>query len=371
LRILLVSANYRPSVGGIERFVEILAGGLAERGHEVTVATCHHRGGPREERSGGVRVVRIPASDVLRTRLGVPYPVPSPRALRRTLRELIRDAEIVHPQDGLYATTVAALRLARRQGVPTVLTQHVAFVPQANAFLDLAQRTAIRAVGPTVRLADAVASYNPAVAEWARRTWKLDDVRLLPIGVPTVDVPEEERRAARLELGLPEDAFIALFTGRDVPKKRLDVFLGAGDPAYELVAVTDRVRNEDSRAKLVQFMEPERFSRLLATADAFVLPSQAEGFPLALQEALVAGIPCIVTREPGYERFVSDGDVAFVPPEPDAIRAALRRLATDPEQRAMLAAAAQEAGRSRFGVDAFVAAYEGLYAEQRADRSAK
>jgi D-inositol-3-phosphate glycosyltransferase len=369
LRVLLVSANFRPSVGGIERFVEILAEGLAERGHEVTVATCHHRGGPRVEQSGDVRIVRIPASDVLRTRLGVPYPVPSPRACLRTLKRLILDADVVHAQDGLYLTTIAALRLSRRQGVPSVLTQHVAFVPQASALLDLAQRVAIRSVGPTARLADAVASYNPSVAEWARRTWKLREVRLLPVGVPATDVPAEERRAARRELGLPEDAFVALFTGRDVPKKRLDVFLAAGDPAYELVAVTDRERDDASRARLVPFMAPERFSRLLAAADAFVLPSQAEGFPLALQEALVAGIPCVVTREPGYERFVEDGDVVFVPPEPSVIRAELKRLAADGDHRAALAAAAKEAGRRRFGVDAFVEAYERLYAEQRTGRA--
>jgi D-inositol-3-phosphate glycosyltransferase len=370
LRVLLVSANYRPSVGGIERFVEILAEGLAERGHEVTVATCRHRGGPRVEEKGAVRIVRIPASDVLRRRFGVPYPVPSPPACVRTLRTLLRGADVVHAQDGLYATTVAALRLARRKRVPSVLTQHVAFVPQANAALDLAQRVAIRAVGPTVRLAEVVAGYNPSVAEWARRTWKLPEVRLLPVGVPATLVTEDERRASRRELGIPDDAFLALFTGRDVPKKRLDVFLRASDPAYELVAVTDRIDGGTSAARLVPFMDADRFSRVLAAADAFVLPSQAEGFPLALQEALVAGVPCIVTREPGYERYLEDGDVVFVPPEPAAIRDALRRLATEPHHRSELAAAAREAGRRRFGVDAFVDAYESLYAAQGVRRAA-
>ena len=368
MRVLLVSANFRPSVGGIERFVEILAEGLAARGHHVTVATCHHRGGPRVE-EGAVRVVRIPASDVLRKRLGVPYPVPSPRACIRTLRTLLREADVVHAQDGLYATTVAALRLARRRRVPSVLTQHVAFVPQANAALDFAQRLAIRAVGPTVRLADVVASYNPSVAAWAERTWKLSSVRLLPVGVPAQDVSDEERQAARRALGIADDAFLALFTGRDVPKKRLDVFLAADDPAYELVAVTDR-EDGSAPARLVPFAEPERFGRLLAAADAFVLPSQAEGFPLALQEALVAGIPCVLTREPGYERFLEEGDVVFVPPEPDAIRTALRRLATDPEHRSSLAASARVAGRRRFGVDAFVDAYERVYTAQRVGRAA-
>jgi D-inositol-3-phosphate glycosyltransferase len=367
VRVLLVSANYRPSVGGIERFVEILAEGLAGRGHAVTVVTGRHRGGPALEEHAGVHIVRLAASDVLRKGFGVPYPLVAPWRLR-TLAALVRRADVVHAHDALYLTTVAALVVARRRGIPSVLTQHVAFVPQDNAVLDLAQRAAIRTLGRSARRADVVASYNPVVAEWARRTWRLDEVRVLPAGVPAEAISEDERSAARRELGIADEAFLALFTGRDVPKKRLDVFLRADDPSYELVAVTDRVDGGASAARLVPFMDARRFSRLLAASDAFVLPSQAEGFPLALQEALVAGVPCVVTREPGYERYLSDGDVVFVPPEPEAIRAALRRLATEPSHRSELAAAAREAGRRRFGVDAFVDAYETLYESLRDGR---
>jgi glycosyltransferase involved in cell wall biosynthesis len=365
LRVLLVSANYRPSVGGIERFVEILAEGLAARAHEVTVATTRSRGGAPSEERAGVRVVRLPASDFARKRLGVPYPLLAPRSLRK-LRALVRDADVVHAQDALYLTTIASLALARRLGIPSVLTQHVAFVPQGNALLDGVQRAAARTLGRCARLAGVVASYNPSVAEWARRTWGLREVRLLPIGVPAAEVSADERLSVRRELGVDDGAFLVLFTGRDVPKKRVDVILGAGDPAYELVAVTDRLDGGSAGTRLVPFMDAERFSRLLAASDAFVLPSQAEGFPLALQEALVAGIPCVVTREPGYERFLEDGDVVFVPPEPEAIRAELRRLATEPAHRTRLAEAAREAGRRRFGLETFVDAYESVYGELNA-----
>jgi glycosyltransferase involved in cell wall biosynthesis len=174
--------------------------------------------------------------------------------------------------------------------------------------------------------------------------------------------------ATRRELGLPEDRFIALFTGRDVPTKRLDLFLSAGDPAYELVAVTDRPA-DDSPARLLPFMTPARFGRLLAAADAFVLPSRAEGLPLALQEALVAGVPCIVTRLPGFDRFLADADAIFVPPEPGAIRDGLRRLATDESFRRALADRARRAGERQFGLDRFVDAYEALYHDLRGSSS--
>jgi D-inositol-3-phosphate glycosyltransferase len=364
LRVLLVSANFRPSVGGIERYVEILAGALAERGHEVTVAACRTDGATAgEERSGNVRIVRMPATDVLDSRLNVPYPLPEPFAAGRTLRRLVAAADVVNPQDALYATSVLALGLARRQGVASVLTQHVAFVPQSHRVLDLLERAGIGTVGRSARLATRVVSYNPAVAQWAKRTWGLaEDVRVLPPGVP--EPPDVDRDAVRLQLGLPKDRFVALFAGRDVPKKGLDIFLGARDPAYELVAVTDRApAAAPAEARILPFVTPERFRELLSSVDAFVLPSEGEGFPLALQEALVSGLPCIVARSPGYDHYLHDDEALFVERDSRALRDVLKRLVDDKDFRDGLAARARIAGRREFGVAPFTDAYERIYLE--------
>jgi D-inositol-3-phosphate glycosyltransferase len=367
VRVLLVTANFRPSVGGIERFVEILAEGLAARGHEVTVAACRTGDAPQRERSGSVEIVRIPASDVLRDRFKVPYPLPSPAACVRSLPRLVSRADVVHVQDAQYLTSVAALLLARRRGVPSVLTQHVAFVSHGHVVLDLGRHAVTRTLGRVARIADEVAVYNPSVADYARRTWRLRDIHLLPIGVAPPRVSPGDRARIRCELGLPQERVVALFAGRDVPRKRLDVFLGAGDAAYDLVAVTDRTDGA-SGARLVPFMPPDEFARVLSAADVFVIPSVGEGFPLALQEALVAGVPCVVTREPGYERFLSDEDVVFVESEPAAVREALRRLAADPAYRLELGERARAVGEREFGTDRFVDAYESLYEQALSGR---
>jgi D-inositol-3-phosphate glycosyltransferase len=363
LRIVLVSANFRPSVGGIEQFVEILAGGLAEHGHAVSVVTSTAADATEPDDPGAFRIVRIPASDVLLRRANVPYPLPAPLAAVRTLRRLLADADVVHPQDAIYATSVATLILAHRAGVPAVLTQHVGFVPQRRLALDSAQRAAITTLGRSARLARVVATYNPAVAEWARRTWRLKDVRVLPVGVPAPSTSPSTREDVRAELGLRDDAFVAVFTGRDVPKKHLDVVLAARGAAYTIVAVTDRRSDGTADVKFVPFMSPERYRRLLGAADAFVLPSEGEGFPLALQEALVAGLPCVVTPGPGYEHYVRPDEVLFVRRDPAEIRESLVRLAGDERLRADLAARARSAGLREFGVDRFVEEYENVYRE--------
>ena len=85
-RLLLATAYFRPHVGGIERFVEILAGGLADRGHDVTVLCCRtERESPLYEELDGYVVERVPASNRLECHLGVPYPVPEPLQLWRAL----------------------------------------------------------------------------------------------------------------------------------------------------------------------------------------------------------------------------------------------------------------------------------------------
>ncbi len=356
-----MSANYRPSVGGIERFTEVLAEGLAARGHAVTVLACRENGAPPRENRAGVQVVRVPASYVLRRRFGVPYPLPAPRSLFKTLRPLVDRADVVHVQDALYATSVSALVLARRRRVPRVLTQHVAFVPQANPALDLAEEVAIRTIGRCARLADEVIALTPSVQDWVQRVWGVRGVRVLPVGTEAPRHEPSSRDSLRASFGLPSDRFIALFVGRDVPKKGLDLFLRAGDASYDLVAVTDRDPSSELTARIMAFMDIERLHALLRCVDVFVLPSEGEGFPVSLQEALLAGVPAVLVHDPGYDHFVSADEVLYVERRADAIRAALCRLVQDPALREELSRRGREAAEREFGVERFVGAYEALY----------
>lgn len=355
-----MSANFLPHVGGIERFTQVLAGGLARRGHQVTVLCCRVAGAPLRE-VGEYSVRRVASSFALERRIGVPYPLPAPLALRRALREELGRADVVHVQDALYATSVAALLLARRRRVPSVLTQHVAFVPQSNYMLNAVERTAIVSLGRSARLAGVVATLTPAVADWVVEHWRPRDVRVLPVGVAAHEAPTAGRAELRRSFGLPEDRFLALFVGRDVPKKGLDVFLRSDGPEYELVAVTDRTPTEGAIG--LPLMEHHRLQELLACVDAFVLPSEGEGFPVVMQEAFAAGLPVITAPHPGYDHYVQGNDVLFVERKPESVRAALLRLAGDPGLREELGERARAVAERHFGEAGFVTAYEELYRE--------
>jgi len=80
---------------------------------------------------------------------------------------------------------------------------------------------------------------------------------------------------------------------------------------------------------------------LLAAADVFVLPSQWEGQPLILQEALRAGRPIVATDVGGVRDLTgSDGAVLVPPGDPEALAAAVLSVLDSPAAAARLAAAA-------------------------------
>ncbi len=357
MHILLASAYFLPHVGGVERFTETLARGLAARGHDVVVVCCRtDRQSPGVEEADGFRIERVPATNWLERQLGVPYVLPDPVSFTRWLDRRLNTFDVLHASEARYPATALALHRARAASVPSVLTQHTGFVPQRNGALDAAQRMLGKSAGPVARMATVVTVLNPNVGAWVTGDWRVREVELLPVGVSAREVG-----ADRAQFGLPDDRVLALFVGRNVPTKGFDLLAAATDEAYEIVAITDAEPAARPGLRILPFMTGEELATLMASVDAFVLPSRGEGLPLSLQEAMTAGLPVVTTMLPGYEHFFGGDDVLVVEPQAASIREGLRRLATDPALRARLSARSRAVAGRHFSEDRFVEAYERLY----------
>jgi glycosyltransferase involved in cell wall biosynthesis len=92
-------------------------------------------------------------------------------------------------------------------------------------------------------------------------------------------------------------------------------------------------------------LDQDELARCYASADALVLPSLSEPWGMVLNEAAAAGLALVATDAVGAARdLVEDGVNGFVVPAGDvpALRAALGRLAGDPEFRATAGARSRE-----------------------------
>ncbi len=193
-----------------------------------------------------------------------------------------------------------------------------------------------------------------------------------PLDLEAWDRPPRDR--ARQAQGVPLTAEVVAWHGRvDVHRKGLDVLLdawlgvvadrpgrdlrlrliGTGASATQLHARLDTqpVLGLEWRDEYV--VDPVDLHQHLAAADAYVLPSRHEGFPVALVEALASGLPAVAADAPGVRDVLGEPAAGLVVPTGDAraLADALGRLLDDPALRAQLALAARARAEAAFTMD--------------------
>lgn len=314
-RLLTVSNYFDSHRGGLEIVAGRLARELAARGFEVTWLASAATPAPEDCAARGLKTASVSVWNVAEQRLGVPWPMLSPAAVVRLWRE-VRAADAVLLHDSLYMTSIVTFLAARASRTPLAVIQHIGAVPYRNPALRGLMELANRLIAhPILSRASQVVFISQFVRDYFGQASFRRTPQLIFNGVDTEvfrPASEDERQAARRRFGFGPNQRVALFVGRFVEKKgvarlcktaarRPDItfaFAGWGliDPAaWGLDNV--RVFSDLAGASLAE---------LYRASDVFVLPSQGEGFPLVLQEALACGLPVVC----GDESAGADADVA-------------------------------------------------------------
>jgi glycosyltransferase involved in cell wall biosynthesis len=346
VRGLRVAYVLGTSGGGTGAHVAMLAEACAAQVAAVTVygptAT-----GRRFFRRGPAAFVPVEIADR-------PRPARDAAAVLR-LRRLLAQArpDVVHAH-GLRAGALAALALARPGPAPALLvTVHNA--PAAGRAAGLAYGVLERIVA---RRADAVTCVSGDLAARMRRRGAHDGGRAL-VPAPAAGTPSgADIAAARAGLG-GAGRPVVLAAGRLAAQKGFTVLLDAAarwrhrDPV-PLVAIagegplagTLRTRARAAGLDAAFLGQRGDVPALLAAADVVVVPSEWEGQPLVVQEALRAGRPIVASRVGGIPDLTGeDGALLIRPGDPGELAAAVLAVLDDPGLAAGLAAAA----RSRAG----------------------
>jgi glycosyltransferase involved in cell wall biosynthesis len=198
---------------------------------------------------------------------------------------------------------------------------------------------------------------------------------VVPPGIALPDGPS--RAHARTILGLPEDAVVAVLVARLTTIKRPERFLEVArrlahrhpDLVFAVVGEGDLLAELQATAGAnVRFLGWRGdVETVYAASDLAVLTSDNEGMPVSLIEAALCGVPAVATRVGSVGEVVLDGRSGWlVPPDVDAITAAVERAVADPPGLQAAGAAAREHATAAFGRSRLVADTERLY-EQIAD----
>jgi glycosyltransferase involved in cell wall biosynthesis len=211
----------------------------------------------------------------------------------------------------------------------------------------------------------------------------------IPIGLDLDRLLAAERSdgaAFRAELGLQADDVLAVFVGRLVPIKRVDLLIEAfalalGRESHLRLAIVGDggLRGElelrASRlglAKAVCFLGfRSDLPAIAAGGDFAVLSSDNEGTPVALIEAAAAGLPAVARAVGGVGDIVTPA-TGIIVEESDAgaFADAMGRLAADRCLRERLGSAAREHVRERYAAERLVEDIDQLYQTLLQERDA-
>lgn len=139
---------------------------------------------------------------------------------------------------------------------------------------------------------------------------------------------------------------------------------GEGEPGFLAWLRTEiEKRHLTSRVELLGPVQGSAKDRLLAQADAFVLPSLAEGLPMSLLEAMAARLPVVVTTVGAMPEVISEGvEGHLVPPgDATALAQAMDTLAQSPQLREAMGRAGHVKYRAHYSAEAMAQALIAIY----------
>ncbi|MFC7594484.1 glycosyltransferase family 4 protein [Terrabacter sp. GCM10028922] len=376
-RVALVTSSYHPHLGGVESHVRHVARELHGAGTEVEVWTVDRGEHLGVAELDGTVVRHLPTPLPARSgRALASFAVSAPRAWHawRAASRAFRP-DLLHVQcfgpNGVYAAA-----LARRSGIPLVLSSHgETFMDDHDAFGTSAlMREGLRR---TIAGAAATTGCSEQVLDDLRERFGLVGGSVVPNGVgpvptapPSGTMPDalglSDRPVVlgvgRLETTKGFDLLVEAFAGVDADLGATLVLGGAGSQREALRALGERL-GLGERLRLVGALDEAGVHAWMRRADVVVMPSRREAFGIVALEAWRAGTPLVATSLGGPASFVTDGVDGLVvdPVNTGALAGAVESLLRDPQRRAALGAAGRMSAR-RYTWSVVADAYEGVYA---------
>ncbi|MEK7298736.1 MAG: glycosyltransferase [Candidatus Margulisiibacteriota bacterium] len=359
MRIAQINKLYSPWIGGIESHVQVLAEGLAHRGHNVSVLCCQPKGERVTDQVNGIPVIRAAS-------MGMFWGMPVSLSFARELSEWSVDVVHIHLPNPL--ATLAYLKV-RPQG-KLIVTWHSAIVRQR--MVNAAYRPFLQRF---LGLADRILVTSPQLAHHAKDLfpWR-DRTAIVPLGIPLERYRYTQELHSKIEGLHSQHGRFALFVGRLVYYKGIEVLLRAlaGTPIKMVIVGDGPLRDlclthlqHNPNLVLVPPQDEENLRAYFAASSFLVLPSVApsEAFGIVQVEAMAYGKPIISTDLPTGVPYVNQNGVTgiVVPPKDvTELRHAMLRFWHHPDLCEDRGERARQRAYSYFGAETMLEKIEGI-----------
>jgi glycosyltransferase involved in cell wall biosynthesis len=390
LRILFAVHGYKPAyrVGGPIHTVSAAAERLVRKGHEVIVFTTNSNldedldvpiNQPIDV--DGVQVWYFKREEPIQKWLPfVPYLSKSmgflyAPAMRAELNRIVPSVDVVHTHLPFMYPTYAAGRAAIRYGKPLFYHQRGVFDPERLRFRAWKKRLYIKFVEvPLLKRANTLICLTEAEIASYRALGVNTRCEVIPNGIDVKKYWQGTPEEWHDRLGISRDAKVILFLGRLHPVKGVDrliraflsirekfpkaVLVCAGPDEFKIQekfkSMIGGKNSESGKVFFPGMVSGDQKKALLARADIFCLPSDAEGFSMAVLEAMASKTAVLLSPGCHFDMVETMGAGKVAPKDSEPLGAALFDLLSDNDRLKKMGIAGFEFVKREYGWDHIV-----------------
>lgn len=371
IRLLLLTDTSVLTAGGSERFLRNLISRLPSDRYLITIVQLIETVAKRIDSQAlfngdHIRVMKLP--------LGAIYGPRGWRALRDLRRMVRRERfDIIQSQheksdllNALFPRALGTFHVSNRRDMGFNKS------PRLRMAFRLLNRRFDWVIAPSQQILGGLAQEESL--DFRRMLWIPNGVDTEQFRPPTA----AERARHRRQLDLADDDIVFGCIASLTPVKRhadlIAAFAAAHhrQPRLKLLQVGDGPLREEIGAMIaslgledtVQLLgDRGDVDHVFAACDAMVLASSTEGMSNAILEAMSSGLPVIATAVGGNTYLVQHETSGLLVPahDPEALAAAISRLASDPEMRHGMGRAGRARILQAFSLDGMIDAFDSLY----------
>ena len=365
MRVAIVINSLK--VGGAQKLVSAFASNAAAHGLVPVIIILREDNAPflmNSVRDSGIKLIRLPQAPL--------FSIGRFRQLVRLLKEEQLDIVQTHLT---YANILGTLA-AHAAGVPVIATLHTIAVPRGwkAKLLHVIENNVLK------KYATRILAVGRVVSVANQRSFGKRKLDVIQNGIPKPAFPPlQERDRLRREITGDGSGSIVITVGRFTRAKGYEDMVEAfrllqqraSRPKLVMVgsgATVDIIKNQidtlDLNQSIILTGERDDIPSLLALSDVYASSSHREGLPLAVLEAMMAGLPVVATSVGDIPTVVTEETGVVVPPHhPELLADALEDLLQNPKKREAMGQAAYRRAMDEYSVEAWMKKHLDLYRE--------